>query len=609
MKFNQFVIRNTLRNRHLYFAYFLSTLFSVMVFFTFNVFANHPNISNGLKASVNTGMNVASVIIYGFSFFFVLYSMDIFLQSRKKEFGLLMMQGMSPRQLRGMVFIENLVIGCISTLSGTILGIGFAQIILVLSKEIMHISLGFYFPTQAIIITLISFLILFLLISIFIQFKLPRLQLQELLKSQELGKGELKPSLIKSILALILIGGGYGVALMVPGVAVPLVMLPVVTMVILGSYLLFNQLSVWIVERLKKNKQRFWKKTNMLVFSDLAFRMKDNARAFFLVSVISTVAFASIGSLYSFKQIIVKEVDKIPYDFSYQGDVTKAKAFSNKFTRYLDNKGFESDETSVSYIESNSAYIMSEKAYNQLAKSLNMESVQVRKDALRLVYENQTTGNQEVGNSPLTVGNQTFSVQKKMVKKAILSSYFSLYILSNQDFDAIKTAESTKNFVIWQAPKISYDQKVALGQKFEKEANLTSTTYMSQKIISSFAPILFVGLFIGIVFFVSAGSFLYFRLYSDIEVDIQKFKMVYKIGLTKQELKKMVYQQVGILFFTPILLSLLHGVVALTAMYHIFGLGIQGAAFAVLGTFLLIQAVYYFVARYFYFKKVYAAII
>ena len=107
MTFNQFIWRNTMRNRQLYLAYFMSILFSVMVFFTFSVFADHPYLLENVGNSVTTGLRGAQVIIYGFAFFFVLYSMTVFLQSRKREFGTLLIQGMSPKQLRQMVFLEN----------------------------------------------------------------------------------------------------------------------------------------------------------------------------------------------------------------------------------------------------------------------------------------------------------------------------------------------------------------------------------------------------------------------------------------------------------------------------------------------------------------------
>src|SRR5690625_2782944 len=140
MTFRQFVINNVIRNKRIYGAYFLSSLFTVMVFFTFAMFAFHPALGQG---SINEyalfGMTVAGGIIYLFSFFFVLYSMSSFLQSRKKEFGLLMMQGMSTRQIRFMVFLENMLIGLAATISGIFLGLFFWKGIFLLAKICLFI--------------------------------------------------------------------------------------------------------------------------------------------------------------------------------------------------------------------------------------------------------------------------------------------------------------------------------------------------------------------------------------------------------------------------------------------------------------------------------------
>src|SRR5699024_174945 len=108
MTFRQFAFHNVFRNKRLYIAYFLSSMFTVMVLFTFANFAFHPTLTGDeMNSKVTQGLLVAGAIIYVFSFFFILYSMSSFLQSRKKEFGLLIMQGMSNHQLRWMVFLEN----------------------------------------------------------------------------------------------------------------------------------------------------------------------------------------------------------------------------------------------------------------------------------------------------------------------------------------------------------------------------------------------------------------------------------------------------------------------------------------------------------------------
>ena len=65
--------------------------------------------------------------------------------------------------------------------------------------------------------------------------------------------------------------------------------------------------------------------------------------------------------------------------------------------------------------------------------------------------------------------------------------------------------------------------------------------------------------------------------------------MIYKLGLSKREPKKIINKQVGILFFTPIIVSVIHGAVALTAMDHIVNQGMQLTGWEVLGVFILIK--------------------
>lgn len=599
MNFSQFVVRNTLRNKHLYLAYFLSTLFSVMVFFTFSVMAFHPSLSENLNDKVQTGMLGSAIIIYGFAFFFVMYSMGVFLQSRKKEFGLLMIQGMSPKQLRKMVFIENLVIGFFATILGSLVGIGFSQIILWVSRVTLGIDFGFYFPMKALGLTIVSFFILFFLISFFIQFRLPKLNVQELLKAGELGKGSFKVSPIKSILALLLIAGGYAVALLTPGMGVVVVFLPVVFVVILGTNFLFNQFSVFVIEKIKKRESVFWKKTNMVVFSDLAFRMKDNARSFFLVSVISTVAFAAIGTLYGFQSIILGAIGSAPYSYSATDDEANTV---QKVDESLAKEKLTAEKATFVYYTAEDYEFITESEYNKAAKLVGEAPITVKEDAVQL--KSSTPFDTTQVQATVKIDNTEYQVSD-LVETEAMSVFLPTFVVPDSQEGMPQATQMT--YWVTTGDK---EAQIRAGQSLEEQGlyNVQSIEYMKDSIIKSYAPVLFVGIFIGIVFFVSAGSFLYFRLYSDMDSDIEKFKMIYKLGLSKKELKKMIYQQVGILFFTPIIVSFVHGAVALTAMYHMFSLGMQLAGWQVLGVFLLIQFIYYLIARIFYFRKVYKGV-
>lgn len=84
MIFRQFAFNNVFRNKRTYAAYFLSSVFSVMVFCMYAVFAFHPELATGqIIVNITKGMQTAEGIIYVFSFFFVLYSMSSFLKMRK----------------------------------------------------------------------------------------------------------------------------------------------------------------------------------------------------------------------------------------------------------------------------------------------------------------------------------------------------------------------------------------------------------------------------------------------------------------------------------------------------------------------------------------------
>ena len=85
MNIRELAYRNVTRNRRTYSAYFLSSAFAIMAFCLF-IFAFHPALSAGeLGQYVFVSMSFAQSIIYLFTFFFILYSMGMFLKTRKRE--------------------------------------------------------------------------------------------------------------------------------------------------------------------------------------------------------------------------------------------------------------------------------------------------------------------------------------------------------------------------------------------------------------------------------------------------------------------------------------------------------------------------------------------
>lgn len=623
MTFRKFAFNNVIRNKRLYAAYFLASLFTVMVFFTFSIFASHPQLTgDDMNSYVSFGMNVAAGIIYVFSFFFVLYSMSSFLQSRKKEFGLLMMQGMSMKQIRSMVFLENMFIGFLATISGIGLGLVFAKGILLIAENVLIIKnrLPFYFPTQAILLTFGCFIVLFFLISLFVSYILRSRKLIDLIKGDKKSKGEPKANIFLTLLAIVLLGVGYSVALTVNGLGVIAAMVPVILVVIIGTYFLFTQLSVFIIRRLKKRKGFFWNKTNMILLSDLAFRMKDNARTFFLVAIISTVAFSAIGTLYGFQSYITAGMKQSsPYTMSYTQWDDKNDGHPAQIEEALQDitMELEKEEMLLHYyqrMDDSEVLIVKASDYNRFARLSNGEILDIRdgepvlanREAVIMGEDPNKDEANILKDALLELKDGTRIEPVEVVESNALPGGASYHIVSDRDFENLPAAVNQFNFYAWQevnGKTIPLELSEAFFDEFP-QSQIIIPSFLEYQINKAYGPILFVGLFIGVVFFVSAGSFLYFRLYSDVDEDKRKFQAITKIGLTEKELKKVINRQTLLLFFAPIVVALIHGAVALTALSHLFYYNLFKESAMVLSIFLVIQIIYFFIVRFYYTRQI-----
>lgn len=619
MTFRKFAFNNVIRNKRLYAAYFLSCMFTVMVFFTFAIFAFHPELSGSeMNSSVASGMNIAAGIIYVFSFFFILYSMSSFLQSRKREFGLLMMQGMTMGQIRSMVFLENMIIGFFATIGGISIGLVFAKAILLIAENVLVFEerLNFYFPIHALLLTFISFIVLFFFISLLVSYVLRSRKLIDLIKGNKVSRGEPKANLFLTIAGALLLGIGYAVALLAEGLAVIAVMLPVIVVVIIGTYLLFTQLSVYIIRILKSKESIFWRKTNMILFSDLSFRMKDNARTFFMVAIVSTVSFSAIGTLFGFQTLLMAGTNS-PYAITYTSNENEEQDLA------LINGLLKEEKIQANWEQIPLQYhdmglkqytlIIKESDYNQFATLLDRQTIEVQAGHAKVVgFEEILYGfADELMDQDIILKSGDILKPDEMIQSNIFPFINGFYVVTDEDYHSLPPPQLEENFYAWHLEKNNQSLFEISKKLYDAipSYKISVNEYETYEINKRYGPVLFVGLFIGIVFFVSAGSFLYFRLYMDVDDDKQKFKAIYKMGLTTKELKKVLSRQTAILFFTPIIVALIHGAVALTALSHMFYYNLFSVSVSVLSVFLLIQIIYFFIVRFYYTRQIQAALV
>ncbi|MGH0499473.1 FtsX-like permease family protein [Bacillus wiedmannii] len=644
MTFWQFAFKNVTRNARAYFAYFVSSAFSIAIFFSFAVYLFHPKLHmTGVNAALNILMTISEVVIVFFSFFFLLYSIGTFLKVRKKQFGILTVLGISQKQLKRLVFLENMLIGVLSIFFGIQLGLVFSQFFLLVTAKITHVpGLYLYWPTSAIILTMIIFLGLFILVSSFTPMLIRTRKAVRLLKEGTKQK-ERKASVLISLFGATCLISGYVLAANplyfislgdVIGILYAVTSIFVIpSLVAAGTYFFFSQISFLLIRILKTRRTFYMKRINMLWISDLAARIRTNINMLFIVAMLSTLAFTMITFLYGFGKFTKFDaVRENPFPFTYLSHTENTLAdehlnwLKQKFNEeQFTYKQFKTDIYEVSSAEETPQlyYAIKQSDYNILAKALNWENLHVKnnesyiliKDLDNQVFE--TLHDQKTKNT-LTLNQNSLQLHIKEYKSynPFPNSLISqLLVLSDENVETLSSA--SKQMSVYSFKVNDWEKANNIGSAFVKKidndeikiqaehppfhaSEASDSLYTTKLNVASF---FLIGTFLGVIFFIGAGSVLYFRMYTDLTSEQEKYVTITKIGLTESEMKRSATIQLAILFFVPYIMASIHTMFATKMLQEVLHLSFFAEITVVLMIFGTVEVIFFLLIRSFYMQK------
>ncbi|MBW9148158.1 ABC transporter permease [Clostridium sp. CM028] len=609
MNLREFATKNVYRNIKGYFAYFLSSSISATLLFSFTMIIVHPDFV-GLKLpnNIRNALYVTTVIAYLFLCFFVFYSVSVFLKSRYKEFGILYIIGSSKKQIQRMITIENIIISSVSAVVGIIVGIVFSKILLAVSGKLLGFNaLGFYIPVKAMIITLIAFVLIGIVISIFCSFVIKEDMVLRLLKGTKKPKAEPKSSAILSIICIVLLTVGYYLSITSSEKTLAYRIIPVTIMVIVATYLLFSQLSVFVLKLLKKSRNFYMNKTTVLWVSNLLYRIKDNTRMLFLITITSTVALSSIGSVYAYWRDKEAEVNKISPQAFFCVDTYNNKTKVDYKVDFIEDslKNEEIDYTKVNgemkFVipdgGKDEVTIIKEDIYNKLAVELSLNTIILKENETRIV---EALAKDEREN--VTLENKELKVVSSGDEGVIPAIYEKVYVVKDDVYEKMKGSKC-----YFGALNVNnYKDTLSIGNncynkfgddKGDKYYNNFLKAYILERTKINYGVILFSAIFIGLIFFVTTASFLYNKCYMDLIEDKKKYKQLNKIGLTYSEIKKVLNIEIGALFLLPYIIAVVHFFFAMCSLKSAFGFEITVPALQVVGIMLIVQIIYFLVIR------------
>ncbi|MED2844597.1 ABC transporter permease [Bacillus toyonensis] len=644
MTFWQFAFKNVTRNARAYFAYFVSSAFSIAIFFSFAVYLFHPKLHmTDVNYALNILMTISEVVIVFFSFFFLLYSIGTFLKVRKKQFGILTVLGISQKQLKRLIFIENMLIGVLSIFFGIQLGLVCSQFFLLVTAKITHVpGLYLYWPTGAIVLTIIIFLGLFILVSSFTPMLIRTRKAVRLLKEGTKQK-ERKASVLISLFGAICLISGYVLAanplyFMSLGDIIGLLyavssIFVIPSLIAAGTYFFFSQISFLLLRILKTRRKFYMKRINMLWISDLATRIRTNINMLFIVAMLSTLAFTMITFLYGFGKFTKFDaIRQNPFPFTYLSHTENTLA--DEHLNWLEQKfneehftytKFKTDIYEVSSAEDNAQlyYAIKQSDYNVLAKALNWETLSVNKNESYILMkdlDDQVVGtiHTKEKKNTLTLAQNNLQLQVKEYKSYNPfpnSLIYQLLILSDENVETLSTVSkqmSVYNFKVndWEEAhtigsafitKIDNDNAAIQAEHPPFHASEASDSLYNTKL--NVASFFLIGTFLGVIFFIGAGSVLYFRMYTDLTNEQEKYITITKIGLTADEMKQSATIQLAILFFVPYIMASIHTMFATKMLQEILHLSFFAEITVVLMIFGTVEILFFLLIRSFYMQK------
>ncbi|MGH1294667.1 ABC transporter permease [Bacillus pretiosus] len=638
MNFRQLALNNVKGNLRNYKAFLISSCLSIVVFFMYASFIYHPDVVSGnisMREMISKGLESMNYIVVIFSALFILYANSTFLRARKKEFGLLTLIGGTKSQLGRMIILEQLMLGSIAIVVGIGLGMLCSKLFFQALSVILKIdkTLPLVWNSKAILITAGVYFILFLILSLFSVWTVGRLQIIDLLR--EARKQKVEPFAFTS---LCVVGIGciivaYVLSFQVTFMNFIILFLPIVGLTIGGTYLLFTQGSTVVLKALQKRKRSFYTYPNMFVLSNLIYKMKDNARFLFVISIITAVVSSAVGTLYVFfEDMSYKAVTSTPHAISYEekGIHTHNVIKEGKTKELIKKHGFE-DAREVTYIKLPGSQkitmfngehevpmaIVSEKEYNAEVRKQKREQVREVYNApgsATMVIMDMAKDMMKVDLSKpyeFKINGQTQSVQLNEPTPFSVFNDSEYLIVNDQDFEKyaklVPDEEKTKYYGYyiedWKSTEdLVLDLKKEVAPDKQEELNNSVLAY--KNIRESGAITMFIGFFVAVLFFFFACSMTYFKWFNDKEQDRIQFKSLKRIGMTDKEIRKIAIRQMGVIFFIPILIGAIHSGFALHTLGKMLYIDLWKSGAIVIGAYIVASAIYFMIAQRGYLKHV-----
>lgn len=554
----------------------------------------------------------------------ILYANNFLVKKRKKELGIYMTLGMGKNKISKILTYETALVGIISLVVGLGVGIIVSQGISAFASKLFEVSLSnykFLLSTDAILKTVLYFGIIFILVMIFNTFVISKYKLIDMLTAAKKNEDiKIKNPILTAIIFFIslgLLGVAYKLVIKVGLDPTNSMFLVSIVLGVLGTLLLFFSLAGFVLYVLQKNKNVYLKGLNIFVLRQMNSKINTN---FLSMTVICLMLFLTISTLstgLSFKNALEKGLEATtPFDASatyYVNEDNKIKTAEesikelgfkfnpeDKIVSYneyklektnlesLLNKNAEGKNKkeiveAMTYKGTNAISISS---YNDIRALSGEKSVSLANNEVLIssnlgevenTLKNILKNNEkiEIDGKEYKIANNALIGEGKVIKEAFESTgmtnnFFTLIVPDN----IVSNLKPIANKININFPKNSNEEERV--QKLFNEYRDGVVDSSKYGFVNGYTKariyednngmtniVLFIGIYLGVIFLISSTAVLALQQLSEASDSIDRYKSLRRIGVSQKMINKSIFTQVSIYFGLPLVVALVHSVVAI----------------------------------------------
>lgn len=614
-------LRNIKRGYQDYLIYFLTLVISVTLFYAFNSLADQPAFSNeeGNMEMVIGMIRALSLVMTILLSGLIVYANRFLIKKRKNELGIYMTLGMEQNKIATMFCIETMLIGVIALAVGIFVGVfvsqGFSMVIGNIFEMNMK-ELQFIFSISTAMLTVAIFFITFLVVAVFNKKLISKVTLIELLygekKNEKVSFKDSKSSIVIFFASIILTGIGY-VLVVKKGLlgAGSLEFIVGILLMVVCTFTIYFTISALFIGVISKNKKVYYKGVNMFALRQISSKINTNIVLLATISLLLTITLTSFSMGFGInKWAKTAARSAAPFDVMISVYQESGEEHTDIIYDMLDKKGY--DLVGKGLLESRTSDLST-------MSLVNDDVLQEIKKYDNAIYNNWHKDNEYTLMSVISLSNLNSALEAKGDKKVSLEK--DEYILSSNlskesiqaiikggeaidvDGNKLKPSEVILDF---QLPDLNHFNVIIVNDEIAESFEVVGKRYVSNltkelsvadngELYSYFyaqhekefesesdellkfavdtlkqaedsnfsmaAIMVFVGLYSGIVFLIASATILALQLLVDAADHRRRFEVLKKIGTEETMLNKMIFKQVAVYFFLPLVLAICHSVV------------------------------------------------